>query len=146
MAEQNRAGFYISQIKQIQDRIFERLLKANEIDDFNGAQGRILFVLWQEDHLAIHELSKKTSLAKTSLTGMLDRMEEKGYLKRVFDPQDRREIRIVLTEKSRALYDRFQTVSAQMGDVFYQGFSPEEIAQLDNTLWRILENLKKYED
>ncbi len=49
MPEQTHGGFYISQIKQIQSRIFEKLLKANDIDDLNGAQGRILFVLWQAE-------------------------------------------------------------------------------------------------
>ena len=53
MIEETRGGFYISQVKQIQSRIFEKLLKENGIDDFNGAQGRVLFVLWQEDNLSI---------------------------------------------------------------------------------------------
>ena len=145
MQEKTRGGFYISQIKQIQDRIFERLLKANDIEDFNGAQGRILFVLWQEDNLAIHELSKKTSLAKTTLTSMLDRMEKSGYLQRVFDPDDRRQIRIVLTEKARAMRGRFQEVSTQMNQIFYKGFSRKEITQLEDTLAKVLENLKEYE-
>jgi DNA-binding MarR family transcriptional regulator len=145
MHEQTRGGFYISQIKQIQGRIFEKLLKVNDIDDFNGAQGRILFVLWQEDQLAIHELSKKTSLAKTTLTSMLDRMENKGFIKRVFDPNDRRQIRIMLTEKSKAMHDRYQLVSDQMSAIFYRGFSAEEIVQLDSQLAKILENLKEYE-
>jgi DNA-binding MarR family transcriptional regulator len=145
MHEQTRGGFCISQIKHIQGRIFERLLRANDIDDFNGPQGRILFILWQEDHLAIHELSKKTSLAKTTLTSMLDRMEKKEYVKRVLDLGDRRQIRIMLTEKARALHDRYQTVSAQMNEIFYRGFAQEEITRLDNTLAKILENLKEYE-
>ena len=145
MQEQTRGGFYISQIKQIQGRIFERLLKANDIDDFNGAQGRILFVLWQEDNLAIHELSQRTSLAKTTLTSMLDRMEQKGYLQRVYDPDDRRKVRIVLTAKARAIHDRYKAVSTQMNEIFYKGFSREEITHLDHTLARILENLKEYE-
>ncbi len=145
MAVQTRGGFYISQIKQIQSRIFEKLLKANDIDDLNGAQGRILFVLWQADNLPIHELSQKTSLAKTTLTSMLDRMEKKGYLKRALDPDDRRQIRIVLTEKAIAMRDRYQSVSIQMNNIFYKGFAEEEILRFDNTLAKILQNLKDYE-
>lgn len=145
MPEQTRGGFLISQIKQIQGRIFEKLLKANEIDDFNGAQGRILFVLWQEDNLPIHQLSKKTSLAKTTLTSMLDRMERKGYIRRVYDPTDRRQIRIVLTEKAAVMNQRYQAVSAQMTGIFYRGFSEEEILRFEDTLDRILNNLKDYE-
>jgi MarR family transcriptional regulator, organic hydroperoxide resistance regulator len=145
MSAQPQGGFYISQIKQIQSRIFEKLLKANEIDDFNGAQGRILFVLWQQDNLPIHNLSQKTSLAKTTLTSMLDRMENKGILKRVFDPGDRRQIRIVLTEKAAAMRDRYRAVSEEMSQIFYKGFSQEEITQFDRTLEKVLQNLKDYE-
>jgi DNA-binding MarR family transcriptional regulator len=145
MPEQTRGGFYITQIKQIQSRIFEKLLKANDIDDLNGAQGRILFVLWQEDNLPIVELSNRTSLAKTTLTSMLDRMENKGYLRRVFDPADRRQTRIVLTEKATAMRDRYSLVSDQMKAIFYKGFSEEEITRFDHTLAKVLENLKEYE-
>ncbi len=145
MTDKTRGGFYISQIKQIQGRIFEKLLKADEIEDLNGAQGRILFVLWQEDHLPIRELSRLTSLAKTTLTSMLDRMEGIGYLKRVLDPDDRRQIRIVLTEKATSMRDRYQFVSIQMNDIFYKGFSDEEIAHFDHTLAIVLKNLKDYE-
>ncbi len=145
MVEQTHGGFYISQIKQIQGRIFEKLLKVNQIEDFNGAQGRILFVLWQEDNLPIRDLSQKTSLAKTTLTSMLDRMERKGYLRRILDPEDRRQIRIVLTDKALAMRDRYQAVSAQMNEIFYRGFSDAEMAQFDHTLARVLNNLQEYE-
>lgn len=145
MTEQTHGGFTISQIHQIQARIFEKLLKAYEIDDFNGPQGRILFVLWQADNLPIRDLSQKTSLAKTSLTSMLDRMEDKGYLKRVPDPSDRRLIRIVLTEKAKAMRDRYQFVSNQMNEIFYQGFSIEERRHIDDLLAKLLKNLQEYE-
>ncbi len=145
MAEPTHGGFYISQIKQVQGRIFEKLLKANAIDDFNGAQGRILFVLWQEDNLPIRDLSQKTSLAKTTLTSMLDRMEGKGYLKRVLDASDRRQIRIVLTDKAKAMRDRYQFVSNQMNEIFYKGFSMEERLHIDDLLAKLLKNLQDYE-
>jgi len=145
MLEQTRGGFYISQIKQIQDRIFGRLLKAYDIDEFNGAQGRILYVLWHEDRLPIHELSARTSLAKTTLTSMLDRMENIGYVRRVPDPNDRRKTRIILTEKARAMNELYLAVSNQMKAIFYQGFSEEEIIQFDNWLAKALENLKQTE-
>ena len=42
-----QGGNIVSQIKRISDRIFERILSEKNIDAFNGAQGRILYVLWQ---------------------------------------------------------------------------------------------------
>lgn len=146
MSGNRRGGFYISQIKQIQSRIFERLLRDHGIDDFNGANGRILFVLWQEDDLTISQIGEKTSLAKTTLTSMLDRMEEKGTIKRNFDPNDRRQIRITLTEKARALNKSYEAISEQMNELFYKGLSDEEISRLESLLQKILSNLKAYEE
>ena len=40
-------GFLVTKIKQLGDRIFEKILSKKNIDAFNGAQGRILYVLWQ---------------------------------------------------------------------------------------------------
>ena len=98
----------MTQIKQVSGRIFERLLINAGVDAFNGAQGRILYVLWQNDNIPIVELSRKTGLAKTTLTSMLDRMEKAELISRVFDPMDRRQIRIVLTENARKLNDKYK--------------------------------------
>ena len=56
-------GFLVSKIKQLGDRIFEKILSEKNIDAFNGAQGRILYVLWQEDGISIRSLSIKCGLA-----------------------------------------------------------------------------------
>ena len=145
MEEHAKGGFYIAQIKQIQERIFEKLLKEHRIENFNGAQGRILYVLWQEDQLTIGELGRRTSLSKSTLTSMLDRMEKQGHIQRQDDPGDRRQIRIALTPQTRALNEQYNEVSRKMSAVFYGGLSTEEIIRLDQALEKILENLKDYE-
>lgn len=140
---ETRGGFLISQIKQIQGRIFGRLLTEAGIDEFNGAQGRILYVLWLEDNLPIVELARRTGLAKTTLTSMLDRMESQGHVTRCYDPKDRRQIRIRLTDNARGLESKYQEVSLEMSRLFYKGFTDEEIMSLDIGLERILKNLEE---
>ncbi len=54
-----RGGNIISQIKRLSDRIFERILSQKNIDAFNGAQGRILYVLWQEEYISLRELADR---------------------------------------------------------------------------------------
>ena len=71
------------------------------ISDFNGAQGRILFVLWESDNITISELSDKTGLAKNTLTSMPDRLEGAGHIQRDHNTSDRRTIRIKLTESAK---------------------------------------------
>ena len=76
-------GFLVTKIKQLGDRIFEKILSEKNIDAFNGAQWRILYVLWQKDGISIRSLSTKCGLAITSLTTMLERMENQGLISRV---------------------------------------------------------------
>ena len=65
-----QGGFLISQIKQISGRIFEKILSQKNIDEFNGPQGRILYILWQEDSIPIKELSKKNRKRSEKNTGI----------------------------------------------------------------------------
>ncbi len=143
--EETKGGFLISQIKQIQGRIFGRLLTEAGIDEFNGAQGRILYVLWLEDNLPIVELARRTGLAKTTLTSMLDRMEKQGHLVRCYDNRDRRQIRIQLTDRVCKLEKKYQEVSDEMNRIFYKGFSEQEIKSFEVNLERILDNLETEE-
>ena len=140
---QTRGGLLIAQNKQVQGRIFERMLQEAGIDQFNGAQGRILYVLWRQDNLPISELSARTGLAKTTLTSMLDRMEAAGHIRRVADQKDRRMVRIALTESARAMSGRYDQVSDRMTEAFYQGFTDSEIEAFEGYLRRVLENLTK---
>lgn len=142
---ETRTGFLISQIKQVQSRVFQRLLQSSGVAEFNGPQGRILYVLWQRDGVPIVELAQKTGLAKNTLTAMLNRMEESGLVARLASPADRRQSLIALTEKARSLRNQYEDVSQRMNEVFFQGFSPEEARALDGALNRILENLERTE-
>ena len=113
---ESRTGFLISQIKQVQSRFFQRLLRDCGVEEFNGPQGHILYVLWQKDEVPIVELSQKTGLAL-----------------------------IVLTEKARDLQQKYDEVSQKMNEVFYKGFSGDEVLMMDSYLDRILVNLEQSE-
>ena len=145
MLSETHGGFLISQIKQVSGRIFEKLLSQAGVDAFNGPQGRILYVLWQKDGVPIASLSKQTGLAKTSLTSMLDRMEQGGLIRRVFDKADRRQTRITLTEQAHMLQGAYDAISRQMSQRYYAGFADDEIITFENTLRRVLKNLEESE-
>lgn len=137
---ETKGGFYITQIKQLQDRIFERLLLENGIE-ISGGQGRILFILWKTDHLTISEISEKTALAKNTVSVVVNGMVNKGIVTRTINPENRRQTIISLTEYSKSLQDKFETVSQQMNRLFYQGFSADEQIQFEHYLARILDTL-----
>ncbi len=137
---ETNGGFYITQIKQLQDRIFERLLLENGIE-LSGGQGRILFILWKTDKLTISEISEKTSLAKNTVSVVINGMVNKGIVERTTNPQNRRQAIVSLTDYAKSLQKKYEMVSQQMNLLFYQGFSEEEQRQFEQYLARILETL-----
>ncbi len=144
MKEQRAGGYLIAKIHQITGRIFTKMLKEHDID-INPAQGRILFALWRKNGLSIKELAKETALSKSTMTSMLDRLEDIGHVKRVPSEKDRRKIMIYLTEKNKKLQEKYVRVSVEMTKAFYNRFTSEEIKGFEKYLQRILENLKSYD-
>lgn len=145
MKRQRKGGFLISKIHQLSGRIFNRMLKEQDITELNTAQGRIMFVLWRSDAIPISTLSEKTGLERSTLTSMLDRLEDAGFLFRETALDDRRKILIRRTEKDKAFQDRYVRVSEEMTQVYYCGFTTKEITRFEEDLERILENLKSAE-
>jgi len=137
-----KGGFLISRIKQVGGRLFDRMLADADIDAFNGAQGRILYVLWQGDGLTISQISAQTSLANTTLTSMLDRMEQSGLIRREVSPTDRRALLIRLTDRAKVLQQDYDRISQQMNELYYLGFSEDEVRQFEGYLQRVLDNLQ----
>ena len=138
-------GFQVSKIKQLGDRVFEKILTAQGIEAFNGAQGRILYVLWQEDGVPIKTIAERCGLAITSLTTMLERMEKSGLIIRQQDSGDKRKTLLFLTDKAKALKEDYDAISDRMSAIFYQGFTEDEIRNFEEYLERIRLNLEGWQ-
>lgn len=144
MNKPRQGGFLMARIHQVSGRVFAGRLRGAGIE-INPAQGRILFALWQQDGIPIQTLKERTSLEKSTLTSMLDRLEEAGFVRRRPSLRDRRQILIERTDKDLALERAYTTVSREMTDLYYRGFGDEEIERFESYLRRIFENLDRAE-
>lgn len=144
MKEMRQGGFLIAKIHQLSGRIFSRILKKYNINQINPSQGRILFVIWNNDEISINELAKRTSLGKSTLTSMLDRLEKSGYLNRMPSKKDRRTILLKRTKKDKDLQGIYEQASVEMIKIFYKGFASKEIDNFEKYLDRILNNLTAF--
>jgi DNA-binding MarR family transcriptional regulator len=145
MTGQRQGGFLVAKIHRLGGRIFARLLKGRGVDQLTPAQGRIMLVLWQEDGIPIRELARRTQLDKSTLTSMLDRLEEAGLLRRIPSQEDRRQIILRLSQTGRDLESLYREVSHEMTSLFYAGFTDEEVTRLEAGLERILGNLEAHD-
>lgn len=143
MMSDRQGGFLISKIKQIGGRRFDRILQEKNIDAFNGAQGKILYVLWQGGSMTATEISKRSGLAKTTLTAMLARMRDQGLIEMREGLPDRRSVTVSLTEKAAVLRAEYDGVTREIEEIYYRGFSEAEIEQFESCLKRILKNLEE---
>jgi DNA-binding MarR family transcriptional regulator len=144
MSQQRQGGFLISKVHRTAGRIFARLLREHGLE-INPAQGRVLFILWEEGSMTIHELARKASLGKSTLTSTLDRLEAAGQVQRVASPEDKRKTYVQLTPKNKTLHKIYQELSERMTKIFYKGFAEAEIDVFEQALERILKNLTRAE-
>ncbi len=144
MSRQRQGGFLIAKIHQTAARIFARMLRARGLE-INPAQGRVLFVLWQEGAVTINELARRVSLGKSTLTNTIDGLEAAGLVVRRPVPGDRRKTLVEPTPANEAMHRLYEQVSQEITDLFYAGFDASEIADFEAHLGRILANLEASE-
>lgn len=143
MTQQVNGGFYIGKIHRLSNRLMNKILSQHRIQAFNGEQGRILHALWTQDGQSQTELAQMTGLSLNTLTKMLERMTVLGLVESCPHAQDRRKKIICLTEHAKSLQDQYDRISQEMTEIFYRGFSPEQIQRFEADLERVLENLSQ---
>lgn len=139
----NKGGFLINKINFLSGRTFNKLMKQYKDLDINHAQGKILFIIDKHKELSINDLSKELSLSKSTLTSMLERLENKGYIEKRVSPEDKRITIVSNTKKADESITIFNNVVNQMGDKFYDGFEKEDIIKFEQYLEKIFLNLEK---
>ena len=97
-------------------------------------QYALLKVLWEQDNQSGAELGQRLVLDSATMTGLLDRLEDAGLIKRQADATDRRMNRIVLTARGRDLQAPLDREMDQMNQDFLGGFSPEDTQRLRSIL------------
>lgn len=128
----------ISRIRRAVRREFES--HAAELD-ITSAQFRVLYRLWQGDGLLTSVLTSEASSDGGTITGLLDRMEAKGLIRRERSTEDRRTVRVFLTPAGRALQCPLMKILNALDDRAVSGFTPDERARFVRDLDRVGGNL-----
>jgi len=104
------------------------------------SQFDVIAELGGTEGLTCAELSKATLVTKGTLTGVLDRLEAKGFLKREQIKDDRRAIKIQLTPQGEALFQKiFPAHAAFLLPFFEKALTQREVKQLKVLLGRFRE-------
>ncbi len=100
-------------------------------------QGQLLCVLMAQPY-GMSELGAILGLAKSSLTGLVDRTERNGLVRREPDPQDTRAVRVALTPRGGKLAAEFYAETCRRIDKLPAGLSATERDTLADLLGRVV--------
>jgi DNA-binding MarR family transcriptional regulator len=102
----------------------------------------ILACLWEQEGVNVKDLAQRLHLDSSSLTGHLDRMERAALVVRQDDPDDRRAVRVFLTEKGRHLKAQLELIGQELKESLQRGVPPERITALTAALHHISSRLR----
>jgi DNA-binding MarR family transcriptional regulator len=108
--------------------------------EMSAAQYVIISVLAKRGVDSATELCKDLSYDGGAMTRMIDRLEAKGLISRRRCPEDRRLVKLELTETGLAALPKLRECSVRVLNHFMRGFSHAEARQLEGYLVRMLQN------
>lgn len=122
-----------------QHSVFQYLNSKLSAYDITPSQYGVLSCLWQRDFATPKQISEILCLETSTISGVLDRMQKKGLIDRVINREDRREVRVVPTEKGKALEEPISKIIDEVNEAVLKCFNEEEVAILKNQLRIIAE-------
>ncbi|WP_462402630.1 MarR family winged helix-turn-helix transcriptional regulator [Pseudomonas sp. Marseille-QA0332] len=128
-------GLLLGRASIVKDRILDGHLEAHGV---TAAQFKVLIIVTQYQVDTPAELCRYLGLDSGSMTRMLDRLEHKGLVQRQRRPDDRRQVRLVLTEEGQRLADRLPQIGAAAMNDLVGALELDELRTLEGLLAKLL--------
>ncbi|MGO4477926.1 MarR family winged helix-turn-helix transcriptional regulator [Massilia sp. 2TAF26] len=111
--------------------------------DITSAQFKIVIGIAHERASTLTEFARFFDYDPGAMKRLIDRVEQKGLIRRVPSQVDRRIINLELTEQGTELYPQIMAVVSKVNRKMLDGFSDVETAQLQFFLQRVISNARK---
>lgn len=105
--------------------------------DLTYTQYITMMVLWEKKSVTVKELGSSLYLDSGTLTPLLKKLEQKGYLTRRRSEEDERNLNVTITEAGEELKKRAVLIPERMSDCV--ALEPEEAKELYRLLYKVLE-------
>ncbi|NLM87789.1 MAG: MarR family transcriptional regulator [Syntrophomonadaceae bacterium] len=99
-------------------KVERHIIKGLDQFGVNMAQSFILFCLLENDGSTLSEIGNRAQIENSSLTTMVDKLEREGLVERRLCTQDRRVIRLYLTEQGRAKGQEIFDIGLELNNMF----------------------------
>ena len=134
---EDNAGFLIKQVSNSMNRMLDQEMAPL---DLTAMQWRPIILIFKGRADTPAELARLTGMDTGAMTRALDRLEAKGLLRRTRSQEDRRVVKIELTELGEAKAREIPPNIARVLNYHLRGFSTDEVAQLMHFLRRMIAN------
>ena len=135
--------YFISRTKANMIKFIENKLKENDLTDLIPTHGNILTALYESDKkLTMKEISKKIGKDKSTVTSLVNKLIDLGYVKKEKCTKDKRVTYISLTQKAKNIEDKFNFISSQIKETAYKDFTKEEKEEFLRLLRKLSSNFK----
>ena len=104
----------------------------------------VMMVLWEKQTVSSRELAECVHLDYGTLTPVLKRLEQAGYLQRTRAPEDERLLTLVLTEKGKDLRDKAVSIPPAVAECM--GLTAEEFRVLYTLTYKALHHMEQNDD
>lgn len=108
-----------------------------------GSDGKTMSLLERDGPMSAGEIARRTGLASASVTNLIDRLEQKGFVRRTRDPRDRRTIIVEPTEEGVAAFVPFFASTRAGVTRMWAHYSDDELAVILDFLTRNAERLRE---
>ncbi|HPL99231.1 MAG TPA: MarR family transcriptional regulator [Bacillota bacterium] len=127
-------NFLLTKTQQV---VFQQFKASLAKYDVTPAQYGVLKCLWSQDCQNPSQIACSLFLDASTITGILDRMENKDMIKRIADPKDKRSLKVVLTERGRLLEKPVTEIIDEENKKVLHALNEEERKKLTEYLNRI---------
>jgi DNA-binding MarR family transcriptional regulator len=136
----------IAGIREKAYRFLVRELSLRGIDGLAPSHGAILSTLYNHGPVSMQELARRIDRDKSTVTALVKKLQDHGYVERAADPADGRVSIIHPTARALALRPGFEEISQRLIATAYQGFDQEERETLVRGLEKMLDAFQKEAD
>lgn len=142
MEEQKPLGFIIKQINNIYEKELTNRLKMLGI---TSSQCAVLNYLFQsnQEKVTQREIERQLNLKNPTVTGLLKRLDEKGFVLCVQSPSDKRCKNVYLTEKAFDIQKKMESDRKKLDRMLTLGMTKKETESLRKALEKVLYNISE---
>ena len=133
----NETIIYLSDLIE---KILEETIAMSDFEDLTQQQLHYLKVLVKMKNPTLTELARELSLTKPTVTVLVDKLTEKGYIKRVHSDADRRVMHLHIDKKGAKVNALREIAHQKMAEKIRSGLSETETAILTELLRKILKH------